>query len=494
MISVEHLTGMGVRGRQDEYYRGVMPLAAPRNLIYQVFVDRFAGPGGAQLPALPPSHQPWLHHAGGTLDGVAARLDHITGLGADALYLTPIFPAPSNHKYDTDSFDDIDPRFGGEAAWRTLVEACRARDLGVILDGVFNHVGEGHPWFAEARADAAGARAAWFKFRSHPTDYARWRGHGHLPELDLGHAPVAAALFDAEDAVLRRWLRRGATGFRLDCANDLGLEMCARAAAIGRAEAARDGVIGEVMAFAADWVARGRLDGVMNYWFRESILGVARGEVAPAQVQHNLDEMARRYRPEALLRSWNVLATHDTPRLATLVPDAAARSFARAMACASPGVPHCYYGEELGLLGGADPDNRGVMPWPGDGDAAGPEPAVAAELRALTALRRSHPALREGGYLGMPQPGAPSLIVFARITARAAETVLVVANASASATRARIFPTHSHLHDALPLRDLAGAAPEARMQSGSLTVTLAPWQVALYSPDDGSIPGYSFFR
>ncbi|MCK6552624.1 hypothetical protein L6R52_42765 [Myxococcota bacterium] len=465
-------------------------MSAPklRTLVYEIFVDRFAGPAGRALDAPPPDAAPWLHHAGGTLDGITARLDHVVALGADALYLTPIFTAPSNHKYDTATFEHVDPAFGGDAAFDRLAAACRARGLGLVLDGVFNHVGATHPWFREAVADPSSPRARFFRFDAHPHDYARWQGHHHLPELDLDREEVLDALFSGEASVLRRWLARGATGFRLDCANDLGLSVCARIAREARDAGATDATIGEVMAFGERWVKEGGLGGVMSYWFREAVVGAARGETPPAQAAENLHVLAERFPFDALVRSWNVLATHDVPRLATLVPDVRAQRFAWILAFAYPGTPLVYYGEELGLEGGRDPDNRGVMPWDRDGHA------TARLITALAALRRREPALLAGRYVPLRQLGAPSIIAFARTTEHADEALWVVANASDAPVRTRIFAPTSELLEALPLVDRLGDAPETKASMGRFDVALGPWQVALYGADDGRIPGYRFLR
>src|SRR5262245_11801752 len=143
-------------------------MSAPRTLVYEIFVDRFAGPGGRALEAPRTGEPHWLAHAGGTLDGIAHKLDHLESFGVDAVYLTPVFRAPSNHKYDTASFEEIDPRFGGDAAFDALAARTSERGMGLVLDGVFNHVGETHPWFQEAKRDASSAHAAYFQFFEHP--------------------------------------------------------------------------------------------------------------------------------------------------------------------------------------------------------------------------------------------------------------------------------------------------------------------------------------
>ncbi len=467
-----------------------MTLPPPRTLVYHVFVDRFAADGGGQLGAIAPDAQRMEAHTGGTLGGIAARIDHVTGLGADALYLTPVFRARSNHKYDAASWTEVDPRFGGDAGFDALAAACRERGVGLVLDGVFNHIGCEHPWFRAGAADARCPEHDYLRWIEHPDSYHRWRGHGMLPEVNLANPQVREFLFGGSDSVIRTWLRRGATGWRLDCANDLGARVCGEIARTARSEGAPDGVVGEVMSYAEDWIGQDGLDGVMNYYFRETVLGLLTGEVPVVQAAYNLKRMARCYHYPALLRSWNILSSHDTPRLASLLPEIERRIAAVSLAFAYPGVPTLYYGEETGQTGGGDPENRGVMDW----EAVQRPHPVAQVIHRLTAIRRTSPALREGAYLPMPQPGAPHLLTFARVTARPQETVIAVLNASASPVRERVFAPHSHLFDTLPLRDLLGAAPGVRMVSGRFDVDLPPWGVALYQPEDGTIPGYRFFR
>ncbi|MBX7245799.1 MAG: glycoside hydrolase family 13 protein [Candidatus Sumerlaeaceae bacterium] len=463
---------------------------APRNLVYQIFVDRFAGTDGQPLPPVPQDAQQHRHHAGGNLEGIQARLQHIRDLGADSVYLTPVFEAESNHKYDALSYENVDARFGGNGAFETLAAKCRESGMGLIVDGVFNHIGCRHPWFADAQANPDSPYRNFFKWRDYPREFHCWQGHRGLPELDLQNPAVIDALLSAPDSVLRRWLRRGATGWRLDCANDLGRETCALATHTAREEGAIDGVVGEVMAYAEDWVQDGRLDGVMNYYFRQTVLALISGEIPVSQAAYNFKRMARRFPREALLRSWNMISSHDTPRLATLVPDVARRMFALTLSFCFPGVPLVYYGEETGMQGDRDPDNRRSMVW----DESQWDRQILNAVRQLAAIRASHPALRFGDYLPMPQPGAPTILSFARVTDTPQEIILVVANASDEPISCRVFTPYSHLFDSLPLHNLLRQESHIRVSSGSIQVELAPWTVAIYAPDDSTIPEYRFFR
>jgi alpha-glucosidase len=451
--------------------------AKGRSLVYQVFVDRFASDKGALRQS--GGGDPWRVHAGGTLDGVIHRLEHLTALGADALYLTPIFSAPSNHKYDTWSFDEVDPIFGGDGAFDRLVAACRERNIGIILDGVFNHVGETHPWFAGPE------KRDWF-VRSE-RGVTGWRGMGWLPELDLGNSELLSALIEGPDSVGRRWLKRGATRWRLDCAKDLGVSVCDRIRRVAAEEGARDGVIGEIMSYGARW--GDALDGVMNYYFRETVVSLLEGRATGEQAAYNFERMAAEYRPLALERSWNVLGSHDTPRLRSLVPSLAARQLAYTLAFAFPGTPLVYYGDEVGMEGGADPHNRAPMAW----EASRWEQPLFAHLQKLGALRRSRVALERGALLPLPQPGNKALIAFARTHEHPTDTVLLIANGSDQPLSARAWVPHSFLFDGVPLRDLLGG-PSLKLTSDRIDIELAPFQAALLQPDDSTIIGYSFWK
>jgi alpha-glucosidase len=410
-------------------------------VIYQFFVGAFGG-----------------------LDGVVAHLDHVAELGADAVYLTPIFRAPSLHKYDTADFDAVDEGFGGEAAWQRLVAETRRRKLGLILDGVFNHVGETHAW---------AARSEWL--RGTP-----WRGYGHLRELALGHADVGEALFGS-DGVVARWTRRGATGWRLDCANDLPPEARRRAAECARLAGAVDGVVGEVMAYPRGFADGDGLDGVMGYWLRS----IAVGEITAGQAQHALDRLAAEIPLPTLLNSWTVLSSHDTPRLAHQLDDARAhRAFG--LALAFPGIVHVYYGEECGMPGGPDPDNRHPLV-----DKSQWNQARLTWLRGILPLRRSLPALQRGAYLPLPQPGT-DLVAFARVTDRPSETLIFVASFGAEGRR-RLMLSVPHLYDAVPLVDVLNGPP-ARLEAGAITVELPTHGAALFRIADADPSGYRFYK
>ncbi|MCX7625330.1 MAG: alpha-amylase family glycosyl hydrolase, partial [Candidatus Sumerlaeaceae bacterium] len=254
-------------------------------------------------------------------------------------------------------------------------------------------------------------------------------------------------------------------------------------------ESARDGTIGEVMAYAEDFVHEKGLHGVMNYYFRATILALLNNEISVAQAATNFKRMARRYHYPALLRSWNMLASHDTPRLASVLPHLQQRRFAFALAFLFPGVPLIYYGEEIGMLGGHDPANRAPMVW----DPARWDNNLLEFLHSLAELRKNHVSLREGGYVPLPQPAFPTVLAFARVGQQPQETVVVLANASDTLVRGRFFLPLSGMFDSLPLRDLLNPERVVRMESGSFATELREYDVAVLCPMEAKKPRYSFF-
>ncbi len=440
------------------------------HVVYEVFIDRFAaadgglsGDGGADGHA----------QHGGTLDGLTNHFNHIKTLGADALYLTPITPAPSAHRYDATCLTTIDEALGGAAAFARLMHVVSDARVELYVDLVLNHVGHRHPW---SRAED---KANWFRGTN-------WRGHHTLPELDLSRPAVRDALFGAR-GVIATWAERGVAGFRLDCANDLGPQICALATKAALAAGARAGTIGEVMAYPRGFLDAGVLDGVMNYWLRATALPLFTGKLSAAAAQRALDTMAAEFSLSSLLCSWTILTTHDTPRLQTeLGTDHAKAAFV--LQFLFPGTPLIYYGEELGMEGGADPDNRRPMDWSAvDGNAR------YAWVHQLVQLRRHEPALIAGRYESLASPGV-DCVAFARTTDDPADTLICVVNpTSHEITFSLMLPLHG-MFDALSLVDVLNPRrPAHTINCGRVELSLMPSEALVLKPHDADASGYRFF-
>ena len=250
-------------------------------ITYQIFPDRFAigkphtsesklalpeyqagDYGRRRWDELPENPSRGKDFFGGDLAGIGDKLDYIQGLGVTCLYLTPVFIAPSNHKYDTTDFFTIDPQFGGEAALTNLIAELKRRKMRLILDAVFNHVSDNHPW-AKNPEFVTGES---------------WRGFKHMPELNLADEKLQDILFRKPDSVLQKYLAMGVDGFRFDVAVDVGLPVVkAMRAAFPDAV-----LLGEVMCFAGDWCRD--FTGVMNYYFRDALLNWMRYEISTRQM------------------------------------------------------------------------------------------------------------------------------------------------------------------------------------------------------------------
>lgn len=392
-------------------------------VFYQVFPDRFAKSDRVEKPA---HLQPWgspptgTGYQGGDLLGVAERLDHVQDLGATALYFTPIFESPSNHRYHTQDYYRVDPMLGGNAALRTLLDEAHRRGMRVVLDGVFNHTGRGFFPFVDILEN--GRNSAWLNWftiegwplapydGTRPANYASWAGHRALPRLNTDDPQVRESIM----RVAEHWLREGIDGWRLDVPYEITApgfwqEFRERVKAVNP-EAY---LVGEIWTDARPWLDGTQFDGVMNYLFTEAAIAFTAGHrVRPETLKdrpyhperaltgegyaRRIDELLALYPWEIQLAQLNLLDSHDTARLLNIAGhDRASVRLATLLLMTYPGAPSVYYGDEIGLPGELDPDCRRAMPWdrPDTWDRE-----VLAYHRRLIALRHAHPALRTGAY------------------------------------------------------------------------------------------------
>lgn len=436
-------------------------------LVYAVFPDRFHGGAG---PA--PGGEPW----GGTLDGVAARADHIASLGADAVYLTPVHPSPSYHRYDATDFKGVDPRLGGLEAFGRMVAALRARGIRIIVDLVLNHVSDRHPWFQAALADPGSPFRRRFRFREDGA-WDLWRGHRSLPELDLEDPEVVRELVSGEDSVVRAWVRRGADGLRLDCANDLGVAFCAEVARAAR-ECRRDVlVVGETAHWGAAWLEA--LDGLQSYVPTQALLDLLMGRIGARQFGAVFSRLQAEAE-EKLHRCWTMLSSHDVPRAATaLGGDRRKLELALLLQFTLPGTPVVYYGDEVGMAGGADPANRAPMVW----DETAWDLGLLDLHRRLAALRRAHPELARGAFTDLSGPLDNGVAAFLRTDPLDPRRFCVVAaNPLREARTFRLFVPASRMFADMPMRDLLSGRTVTALP-GALELELPPLAGAVYVPE-----------
>lgn len=410
------------------------PAWAREAVIYQIFPDRFARSAAASSRTAPDWAVPcdWdtpvvgrgpetpRQFYGGDLDGITERLDHLDRLGVNTVYLTPVFPARSNHRYDAASFDHVDPLLGGDAALARLAEAVRARGWRLLGDITSNHTGDGHEWFTRAAADPHAAERELYYFDA-AGDYESWNGVRSLPKLNWGSAELRRRFATDPDSLLRRWLRPpyGLDGWRVDVANMTGRRgadaYTHEVAALLRAVAAETRPDALVMAehghdHTGD-LDRDGWHGTMNYvgftdpvwsWLRAgddpvpNFLGTPGGVLrrdGPA-VRATMDAYRSLVSWRSYTHSWQLLGSHDSARIRTVVGDAARQEVAAGLLATMPGTPMVFAGDELGLTGTNGEGSRTPMPWhrPESWDMR-----TFGTYRSLLALRRAEPALRHGG-------------------------------------------------------------------------------------------------
>ena len=444
-------------------------------MVYQIFPDRFcrtsvpvpAGMVGdrtvhenwADAPDWRPDAQGIVRNRdffGGSLAGVAEKLDELAALGVTTLYFCPIFESASNHRYNTADYERIDPMLGTEEDLRTLCEQARQRGIRVILDGVFNHIGSQSKYFNEdgfyPTLGAAQSQESpyfdWFSFHPWPHDFDAWWGIKTLPAVREEHPAYVDYIIENENSIIRRWLRCGASGWRLDVADELPGWFIGKIRTAMEETAPDSLLIGEVWEDASNKIAYsqrrqyllgGEVHGVMNYPFRTALLDYLKGGDAE-QFRNSMETLRENYPPAAFHAAMNFLGTHDTARILTVLgadavpfdkgqraefrlsPAERARGIALLKLAALvlftfPGAPTVYYGDETGMEGWEDPFNRGTYPWGRE------DQSLKAHFAALAALRRSRPSLHTGSICYLCAEG--SVLAFARQLGEEASVTVV---------------------------------------------------------------------
>ena len=411
---------------------GAPPAWAGDAVVYQVFPDRFgrsAAQDGRDVPewAVPMQWDEPVRLEpdviatqlyGGDLDGIVEHLDHLDRLGVSVLYLTPFFPARSNHRYDASSFDRVDPVLGGDEALARLVDACHERGIRVLGDFTTNHTGDAHEWFVRAQQDPESEERGYYFWED--GDYVSWLGVKSLPKLNYESEALRRRVFDDADGVVRHWITGDSPldGWRVDVANmtgryrgqDLNADL-ARQMRGAMQEAAPDALL--VGEHCHDYTQDAQGDGwhgVMNYagftrpvwtWLRDrghapKFLGSPL--MVPRLGGHSVMETMREFAamvPWSTVRhSFNLVGSHDTTRIRTLVGDDARQvEVAAGLLFTLPGIPMFTYGDEIGMEGEFGEDGRRPMPW----DEQRWDSSLLEAYRGLIAARRGSVALREGG-------------------------------------------------------------------------------------------------
>lgn len=390
-------------------------------VMYQIFPDRFHQSGTCdtagklepffihadkrELPCYLPDEKGEVRNCdffGGNLRGITEKLDYLGELGVRVIYLNPIFKAYSNHRYDTADYRVIDELLGTEQDLVALCDGAHARGMRVILDGVFSHTGSNSRYFDREGVFGEGAYScadspyrSWYDFKRWPDDYTSWWGIETLPCVNEMEESYLRFIIEDEDSVLAHWVRAGVDGFRFDVADELPDAFIAAFRKRLKALKPDALLLGEVWEDASNKISYGErrryftggeLDSVMNYPFRNAILEYVCGRDDGAFFAESVMTIAENYPREVLLSLMNMLSTHDTPRiLSMLSPDEApmeksecagyrmsegAKDVAMQRLRAAtflqfvlPGMPCIFYGDEIGTEGMGDPFCRSYFDW-----------------------------------------------------------------------------------------------------------------------------------
>lgn len=402
------------------------------SVIYQIFPDRFASSGRKyEIPewAVPRSWQQWpegasantsFEYFGGDLWGVIEKLDYLQDLGIDLLYFTPFFRAGSIHRYDAATFDEVDPLLGGDEALIALVEAAHGRNMRVIGDITLNHSGDKHEWFIKAKSGDPFFRDFYTFDPSLEHGYESWLGVKSLPKFNYSSEALREALISSDASVLRRWLRAPfhLDGWRVDVANMSGrlreLDMTHEIARLARKAVESEGeekiLIAEHNHDAAPDLDGDGWHGNMNYtsfrnpawnWLIKEDLATYMptrhgnfSRLPGADVVEVIRQFSTRQPFATYSASWNLLSSHDSARVRTIVGSHELQRVAIAFAMTMPGTPMIFAGDEIGAEGMWGEDSRSPYPWNGESPI---DQGMREIYRELIHIRKSSHALAYGG-------------------------------------------------------------------------------------------------
>lgn len=431
-------------------------------IMYQIFPDRFSKGHYPDARYFPKSviHGHWedspsyFRHPdgsinywdffGGNLQGIIDKLDYLKNLNISILYLNPIFESHSNHKYDTSDYLNISPEFGDLKTFQTLCREAESRGIHVVLDGVFSHTGSTSRYFnKDGYYDDLGAYQSqespyysWYRFVEYPDEYESWWGIDNMPNTEEHDPSYRDFICNSQHSVIRYWLRNGASGWRLDVADELPDDFIVEIKKALLEEKEDAVLIGEVWEDASNKVAYDQLrqyfwgdalDAVMNYPFREALLDFALEKASPTNVLQRLLALCENYPAQQWLGNMNLIGSHDRTRILTRLGEAPMHqvdkenfvldeeSYALAkkrlvQLCAIqmsfPGVPCIYYGDEVGVQGHEDPHNRKTYPWGNE------DQALLRDFRDLTALRDREDVFKKGKWL--PYQSDTEVLLYSR--------------------------------------------------------------------------------
>lgn len=473
------------------------PDFAKGNIIYHIFVDRFNRADGVKTKRKYRLHESFSESPevvsadgkyyaddffGGNFNGIREKLDYLEELGVGIIYLSPIFKAYSNHRYDTGDYMKVDELLGTEDDFKRLLDAAHEKGMKIILDGVFNHSGADSLYFNKfGTYDSLGAYQSksspyydWYYFKKFPDEYACWWGCDNVPDLNKSNKDYRALVF-GKNGVVEKWQKLGADGWRLDVVDELPIDfvnLLIKKIKLVNKDAL---VIGEVWEDASTKVSYGelrpyllgdQLDGTMNYPFMNAIIAYVR-DGDEKFFKDTVQSILENYPKETVYCLMNSLGTHDTVRIINALSDVRAHGWSKThklgyklpdseyekakkklylasvLQFTLPGIPSIFYGDEAGLQGFDDPINRRPYPWGSE------DKEILAHYKKLGRIRRENRAVFSGGFNMRDENG---LVAYER--ASGDDEILIAVNAGADDTTLFINKEYTSLYNNKEYKDV----------------------------------------
>jgi glycosidase len=450
-------------------------------IFYLIFPDRFANGDSSNDP---PNLQAWgspptsWGFQGGDLKGILQKFDYLLDLGVNALYLNPIFQASSNHRYNTTDYFHIDPKLGSLDDFHKLIDHAHHNHVRVILDGVFNPCGRGFFAFNDVLENQEhSAYRDWFHIQNFPVDaytrgeshdYVGWWGMKSLPKFNTANEAVRRYLFD----VARYWIEQGADGWRLDVPNEIDDDtFWAEFRQVVKSANPEAYLVGEIWTSDLRWVGEEHFDGLMNYPVRDAILRLLfAGTLDMPHFAEKIEGLLASYPRENAYAMYVPLGSHDTERLLTKVDNSISKAkLAFIFLFAYPGAPAIYYGDEIGLTGGKDPECRGAFPW----NKKHWNTEVRDLVKTLITLRKANPVLRRGDYQRVCLDMKNACYAFARVSGD--EKIMVALNASPEEQEFCVSIDVLDWEEGRVLQDLLTPGKHYTVSNRCFDIQLPPW-------------------
>lgn len=473
------------------------PDFAKGNIIYHIFVDRFNRADGVKTKRKYRLHESFSESPevvsadgkyyaddffGGNFNGIREKLDYLEELGVGIIYLSPIFKAFSNHRYDTGDYLKVDELLGTEDDFKRLLDAAHEKGMNIILDGVFNHSGADSLYFNKfGTYDSLGAYQSksspyydWYYFKKFPDEYACWWGCDNVPDLNKSNKDYRALVF-GKNGVVEKWQKLGADGWRLDVVDELPIDFVNLLIKKIKSVNKDALVIGEVWEDASTKVSYGelrpyllgdQLDGTMNYPFMNAIIAYVR-DGDEKFFKDTVQSILENYPKETVYCLMNSLGTHDTVRIINALSDVRAHGWSKThklgyklpdseyekakkklylasvLQFTLPGIPSIFYGDEAGLQGFDDPINRRPYPWGSE------DKEILAHYKKLGRIRRENRAVFSGGFNMRDENG---LVAYER--ASGDDEILIAVNAGADDTTLLINKEYTSLYNNKEYKDV----------------------------------------